>query len=414
MNKEFFYILYRRMQAFFSSTLFIVFRVFPIDSKLVSVCSYEGKGGFGCNPKYIVEKLHDKDPSIKYVWFLNRDALDKEMPDYIKKVPNTPVSRAYWLTRSKIWIDNYRKPYGTIKRKGQVYINTWHGMVGFKTIGLWRGKAFSKMAYLVSENDSQMVDCFLSDSTFTQGYMPKGLLYDGELMQSGSPRCDVLINKRDEMKKQFMKKYGIPDGDKCLMFAPTFRETRSKEGKRGVFANATSIDFDKVLANMSITFGGKWHLCVRLHPQVSKEETHLQCTDYIDISNEDDMYENLAGMDAMITDYSSCAMDAEMMHIPIFVFSDDTEQYREKRGEFVWELNSDTRSNAGLNKHIFPKLDATLPFSIAHNNDELERDILEFDMSDYIDKLKTYEKEIALINDGKASERVADRIISMM
>ena len=55
-----------------------------------------------------------------------------------------------------------------------------------------------------------------------------------------------------------------------------------------------------------------------------------------------------------------------------------------------------------------------MPFSIAHNNDELEKDILKFDMNAYIEKLKTYEKEIDLVNDGKASERVADRILSMM
>ncbi len=43
--------------------------------------------------------------------------MQKEFPDYIKKVPNTLWSRAYWLSTSKIWIDNYRKPYGTIKKK---------------------------------------------------------------------------------------------------------------------------------------------------------------------------------------------------------------------------------------------------------------------------------------------------------
>lgn len=34
-----------------------------------------------------------------------------------------------------------------------------------KAIGLWRGKAFSKMAYLVSKNDSDMIDRVVIDIT---------------------------------------------------------------------------------------------------------------------------------------------------------------------------------------------------------------------------------------------------------
>lgn len=37
------------------------------------------------------------------------------------------------------------------KRKGQYYLNTNHYTLGIKTVGLWRGKGFSKMAYLVSK-----------------------------------------------------------------------------------------------------------------------------------------------------------------------------------------------------------------------------------------------------------------------
>ena len=414
MKSEFLYIIYRRAKAKVSSLCFLLFRIFPIDTKLVSVCSFEGKGAFGCNPKYIVKRLHEENPSIKFVWFMNKNIMDKDMPEYIKKVPNTLLSRAFWLTRSKIWIDNYRKPYGTKKRKGQIYFNTWHGMVGFKTIGLWRGNSFSKIAYLVSKNDSDMVDFFLSDSRFTKEYMPKGLLYDGEFLQAGSPRCDVLLNNVDERKLEFKEKYGIPMEDKCIMYAPTFRESKSVDGKRTVFANSSGIDFDKVLKNMTKKFGGKWHLCVRLHPQVKDAEIHLNESAYIDLSQEDDMNENLAAMDALITDYSSCAMDAEMMHIPIFIYSNDMEEYQEKRGDFVWKLSGEVRADASINKSILPMLDVKLPFSLAHNNEELEEDILKFDIQRYLEKLCAYEDGIELIKDGRASEKVVKKIQEYM
>ena len=119
--------------AFFNSLCFYICRIFPIDNKLVSVCTFEGRGGFGCNPKYIIQELHNRKPDCKIIWFVND--MNKEFPDYIHKVPNTLWSRAYWLSRSKVWIDNYRKPYGTVKRKRQYYVNTWHANMGFKNIG---------------------------------------------------------------------------------------------------------------------------------------------------------------------------------------------------------------------------------------------------------------------------------------
>lgn len=407
-NKERSYIFYRRLKAFCNSLAFYLCRVFPIDKKLVSVCTFEGKGGFGCNPKYIVQELHKRDPELRFVWFVND--MSKEFPDYIKHVSNTLWNRAYWLSRSKIWIDNYRKPYGTIKRNGQFYVNTWHGMIGFKTIGLWRGKAFSKMAYLVSKNDSNMVDYFLSDSKFCSTFFPKGLVYSGSFLESGSPRCDILIQKNDAIKRRFRIKYELPLDCKCLMFAPTFREI-SASGKRSIFSESFTIDFERVLKNMSSKFNSEWYLCLRLHPQLCHLKYQIPNVKFVDISSEDDMYENLAAMDAFITDYSSCAMDAELLHIPVFIYADDIGQYKTDRGDFVWEIDEKSRGYAPLNHIMLPELNAVLPFTIAHNNDELEKDILNFDREWYLQKLAEYELGVGLITDGMASTRVSEEIM---
>ena len=165
------YIRYRKLKAFGNKICFVICRLFPIRQNRISVCTFEGKGGFGCNPKYIVEELHKRNTSYEFVWFVND--MQKEFPPYIKKVRNTLWSRAYWLSTSKVWIDNYRKPYGTCKRNGQYYLNTWHGTIGFKSMGLWRGKSFSKMAYLVSKNDSDMIDDAVIDSKWCEEVWPK-------------------------------------------------------------------------------------------------------------------------------------------------------------------------------------------------------------------------------------------------
>ena len=381
----------------------------------VDMQTFEGKGGFGCNPKYIVEELHRRNPNYEFVWFVND--MDKEFPDYIKMVPNTLWSRAYWLSRSKVWIDNYRKPYGTRKRKGQFYINTWHANMGFKTIGLWRGEKFSQMAYLVSANDSKMIDNVIIDSNYCEIMFRKGLVYDGAYLKVGQPRCDALFGNRDEAKAIFRERNHLPKDAKMVMFAPTFREI-SKDGKRGVFSEIWTIDFSRLLQNLEKRFGGEWYLCVRVHPQLASSVKDYRDSELgnriVDCSQAADMYEILSAMDAFITDYSSAAFDAGYCQMPVFLYADDIEKYSTDRGSLLWDLTNDTNSKVYNNKVVTPEIEAILPYPIAKNNEELEQRILAFDEEVYVKALKEMEKAIGLIFDGNASSGVVDKIIKVV
>jgi len=409
------YIRYRKLKAFGNRMCFMLCRIFPIKKNRISVCTFEGKGGFGCNPKYIVEELHKRNADYEFIWFVND--MQKEFPPYIRKVPNTLWSRAYGLSTSKVWIDNYRKPYGTCKRRGQYYINTWHGTIGFKSMGLWRGEAFSKMAYLVSRNDSDMIDAAVIDSKWCEEVWPKGIVYDGECIVTGAPRCDVLYGDRSQYKKAFRKRYGISMEAKVVMFAPTFRESATN-GKRMVFSEEWTLDFGQLLHNLEIRFGGEWYLCLRLHPQLASEikackDERLQ-ERVIDASQADDMYEVLAAMDVFITDYSSAAMDASYAHIPVFIYADDIDKYINERGSMLWNMSTDSKKPVTNNKEMTPGLDAVLPYSVAQNNDELKENILNFDENKYLSLMKQFEKAVELVFDGKASARVADRVENYM
>lgn len=409
--KEQRYILYRKLKAFGAKCCFLLCRVFPIKKNRISVCTFEGKGGFGCNPKYIVEELHRRNPDYEIIWFVND--VSKEFPDYIKKVPNDLKNRAYWLSTSRIWIDNYRKPYGTIKRKGQYYVNTWHATIGFKSIGLWREEAFSKIAYLVSRNDSKMIDDVVIDSEWCAEMYPKGMVYDGNFLWACAPRCDVLYGDRSIWREKFRQEYGIRRDAKVIMFAPTFREG-SINGKRTVFSEIWTLDFKRMLENLEKRFGGEWYLCLRVHPQLAesvKEYKDVELKDkIIDVSKKDDMYEILAAMDAFITDYSSAAMDASYAHMPVFIYADDIEKYINDRGSLLWNMTTDSYEPVPNNKKMTPDINTILPYSIAQNNEELEKNILEFDEEKYLLMMKQFETDVKLTFDGKGSKKVADRI----
>lgn len=412
--KEIIYILWRKAKGFRDSLCFYICRIFPIENNLISVCSFEGKAGFGCNPKYIVEELHKRNPNYRFVWLVNNDVGEKNFPDYIKRVDNSSAwSRAYWLTRSKIWIDNYRKPLGTVKRKGQYYFNVNHYTIGIKCTGLLREQGFSKMAYIVSKNDSSLIDGLVIDSNWCEVCFDKAMVYNGRLLKTGAPRCDVLYGDMRHYKELFRKKHDLPSDAKVVMYAPTFREG-AKEGKRFVYNKKWSLDFQRLLESFNKKTGDDWYICIRVHPQLANEFKFLGegilSDRIVDESNADDMYEILAGMDAYITDYSSAIFEAGFANIPSFIYADDIQEYSFSRGNLYWNLGVDPNDHVTNSKMTHPDMDLVLPFPISTNNEEMEKAIASFNVEDYQKKIKKFKFDTGLVFDGKASIRLADEI----
>lgn len=392
MSSEQAYIRKRKVQAFLNSLCFYACRIFPVKKNRISVCTFEGKGGFGCNPKYIVEELHRRNPDYEFVWFVND--MTKPFPDYVKKVPNTLWSRAYWLSTSKVWIDNYRKPYGTKKRKGQCYINTWHGTLCIKPIGKYRGDLFPKIACLVSEADSRLIDYVLSGSGWCDRHYKDGLVYDGEIIRTGSPRCDVLFNDREKRQEKIRKELDIPSEAKILMYAPTFRGG-SQTTNRSVGSGEMQIDFDKLIDVLEERYGGEWYVLLRLHPQLAANNEYCKTSSKTerlrDVTQFPDMNELMVGIDAFITDYSSSIFEACLMRIPCFIYADDLEDYIKDRGDLFWDMEK-------------------LPFPLSVNNKELLENVKTFNDEDYIVKLEDFIQKEDITEDGNASKQVANFI----
>ena len=103
------------------------------------------------------------------------------------------------------------------------------------------------------------------------------------------------------------------------------------------------------------------------------------------------MYEYLAAVDVVVTDYSSVAFDASYMKIPVFLYVDDYKDYVQDRGELLWKYEE-------------------IPFSIAVNNKELSEKITEFKYDNYMKKLEHTFENMGLLEDGNATERVINII----
>ena len=390
------YILYRKVKAIISWLIYFCFAVvFPVKTNKIVFSAFEGNG-YGCNPKYIADEIIRRDTisneKHELVWLVNDT--NKEFPQEVVAVKNNLFNRAYHLSTAKVWVDNARKKYGTRKRDGQLYIQTWHGPIGVKPEGRRRGKTFSKIARIVTKYDASLVDYFLINSKLAEIDF-RGAFYGEPLLKTGSPRCDILINRREEQYIKVRNTLGLPIDAKLLMYAPTFRGG-SQNKVRVVEENKVTLDFNKILETFEKRFGGVWYLILRLHPQLALRDKTLHISGIdksrcIDVSKKDDLYEYMAGMDAFLSDYSSALADASLMKIPVFVYADDLKKYTADRGNLLYDI------------HL-------LPYPISETEEELIRQISDFNDQQYIHELVNFFEKIELLEDGKASERVVELI----
>ncbi|WP_395549023.1 MULTISPECIES: CDP-glycerol glycerophosphotransferase family protein [unclassified Lacrimispora] len=390
------YINKRKRKAFLTSFAYHLLWIFPVCKKKIVFTTFEGDGGYCCNPRYVAEALLRKDENFELVWLVND--IEKQFPQGIRKIKNTFWNRAYHLATAKVWVDNSRKAYGTRKRKSQLYIQVWHAAIGFKPLGLFRGNLFPKMAYLVSEHDSKLADYVISNSEWCTKLIPDQLIYTGRIIKTGSPRCDIFLTRREEVYRELRKRYEIPQDARIALFAPTFRGG-SQKGNRQVFVEEPTLDFARMINVMEQKFGGTWFVFLRLHPQLAAQLEQFPLknaiANMIDVSQADDMNELAAASDVLITDYSSSVFDVINMYMPVFIYADDLEEYVRERGQLMWDMYS-------------------LPFSVARDNNELVKNIASFDADEYKKRVDDFSKENEVLEDGRASERVVGVIERFM
>ncbi len=386
------YIIKRKVKAFFQSLVFYACWIFPIKKNKIVMWTFEGMGGYGCSPKYIAQELLKRKAqgkhNIEIFWLL--EDMDKEFPKEIRKVKSTLWSRAYHLSTARFWIANTRTFYGTKKRKETIYFQTWHGTVALKPIGKYRGEKLSQIAYLVSEYDSKMINYALSGSKWCTKTWPDGLIYDGSILEIGTPRCDILFSGLEEKHIQLRKEYGLLDEAKILLYAPTFRGG-SQSTVRNVDVEVVSLDFNRLIRVFEKKFGGKWYIFLRLHPQLAAKMKKMPIAEesdrLIDVSQRPDMNEIIAASDAMITDYSTAIFEGFLTGIPGFIYADDLDEYVADRGKLMFTLDE-------------------IPFPTACTSDELIANILSFDQGSYEKHVQEFIERVGIFEDGHASERV--------
>ncbi len=382
-NARLIFVVYRVFMLLYSS-LFLLFRIFPIKDNKIVCCTNDGKG-CGGNPKYILSEITRQGLDYEMIWLLKKDA-SADLPSGIGRVSYNPFSRAYHLSTAKIWIDTQTKNLGTLKRKGQYYIQTWHGSYGLKKIALdgyskWR--LFDTKIFLYN---AKIEDVMISNSRRTTSIYRNAFRYEGFVLESGSPCNDLFFKNAAPYREKVAHIYSVTD-EHIALYAPTFRDDFRTD--------CFQMEFDRTRKALQDRFGGKWVMLVRMHPRSNTDAKGLISNlKYIyDATEYPFMHELLAAADVLITDYSSCMFDFAETERPCFLYASDIALYKEDR-DFYWDITS-------------------LPFPVAQTDEELEEKIRCFDSSVYSEKLSAMFDEVGLCDNGTACRQVVEYIKSL-
>lgn len=360
-------------------------RVFPVDRKKVLIMNYYG-GGFGDNGKAIALKLHEIAPELKIIWPVKRQNHEK-LPMFCKPVIFRSLKYYYEMATAAVWVDNARKDSEIVKRKNQYYIQTWHGMVALKRIEKDAQDSLS-VGYLDdAKNDSKMADVILSGCGFFTKLCRSAFWYDGEILECGSPRLDVLFNQTEDTKKNVREKLGIPEGKKIILYAPTFRA----DGNMDCYIH----NYEQILAATEEKTNEEWVFAIRLHPNIAGKAGFITYSEkLINATVYPDLYDIIPICDVVISDYSSLMFDSGLINKPVFLYASDIDAYKADRG-FYFEFQD-------------------LPFPLAQCEEELIRNLVEFVPEQYQTALSRFNAQIDYYEKGNAAETVANRILEVL
>ena len=383
-------ILLRNIKHFIKDCLgticFTFFRLFKIKSNRIVFSNYWGLNGYTDSLKYIAEELLKQNSSIQIIWLLKN--MNMELPETIIKVKYNTLKAFFYLSTASVWVDSQRKSVFMKKRKGQFYIQTWHGSLGFKQIELDCVNSYdNKKYYLKSrKHDTNMIDLFLSGNYWFNDTIRRAFNYKGEILTEGTPRNDILIKNNDTLlKKKIINSLGLSKYDKIILYAPTFRKDEKD-------MSPYLSDTKNFISLLNKQLNQNCCLLIRLHPRLFVLANTINYSDnVINVSKYSDIQELLLISDYLITDYSSCIFDFALQYKPGFIYATDLEAFKNDRN-FYFNIESS-------------------PFPISRNENELINNIVNFDIQNYKKELDKFFKSVNLNETGNSSEKVAKIIL---
>ena len=372
-----------------------------VDEKMIFFSSFNGKY-YTDSPKAMY--LHMKDSpafkDYKFVWVFSKP----ENYEFLKENKNTIIipraSKEYekYLGKSKYWIINHRIADHIHPKKNQIYVQCWHG-TPLKKLGCDIEKTDNALNTLKEVRkkyllEAKKLDYMISPSEFTteklrSAFNLKEVNKQDRVIEEGYPRNDFLYNYTEKDVKQIKEKIGINNiNKKIILYAPTFRDNQHQAGIG--YTYKTEVDFDKLQKELQ----DEYIILFRAHYFVSNSFDFEKYKGFIyNVSDLDDINELYVVSDILITDYSSVFFDYANLKRPIIFYMYDFEQYKDEIRGFYIDLNE-------------------LPGEITKTEEELIKSIEKTKNFVYNEKYKNFNERFNYLDDGQATKRTIEKIMS--
>lgn len=316
-----------------------------IEERMVVFESFAGSK-YACNPMAIYEEMLKRPEfeDFEFVWIFNKPGEYKFLESNKNTILVKKFSKKHYkvYATAKYWVNNMSVPDYLKPRKGQIYLETWHG-VPLKRMGFdietdadprqtkshmlkkYKHKA-KKMTYMISS--SEFYTEKLTSAFGLERYCKRDIF-----LNSGYPRNDYLFHFTDDDVKRMKEKLQIPEGKKVILYTPTWRDTQFEHGK---VVYQVAVDLDR----LSEELGEEYVILFRAHHHVKEVNgDEVKNPNIINVADVDEINYLYIISDILVTDYSSTMFDYAILNRPMVFFMYDLEEYEKDIRGFYFDIS---------------------------------------------------------------------------
>ncbi|HET6551199.1 MAG TPA: CDP-glycerol glycerophosphotransferase family protein [Solirubrobacter sp.] len=370
----------RRNKRRLRATVYAAGRSEPLRDAVV-YSSFFGRQ-YSDSPRAIHEELVRRDAPLEHLWVVR---------DGSCRVPPTASvlrhgSREYYeaFARSRFVVYNDVFPSWLDRRPDQVVLQTGHG-TPLKEVGVDLARRRNELRRFEREWERQgsSWQYVLSPNRVSTPILRRSYPNEGELLETGLPKTDVLASQRDVRRA-----LGLPEGARVVLYAPTYRDhVRDYSGRHRL---EPALDVDRLRAAV----GDDTIVLFRKHPRVVDPVPATADGFVHDVSSYPDATELLLAADVLVTDYSSLMFDFAVTGRPMVFFAYDLDAYRDEVRGFNFDY------------------EAIVPGPLVRTNDELAEALR--GGADFAERYRSFAATFCEFDDGRAAARVVDRLFGTL
>lgn len=291
--------------------------------------------GFDYNYRGNSKYLFDYLKTIYTPDYLKFVSFDKRVPEEYRLNPRSKEFYNYFYTSETVIAESWI-PGGFKKKKGQKWIQLWHG-TPFKRMLFDSNESIMlrlnpnhkvKMKSDISRWDYLIADSEIGKEKFESSFDIK----NNKIITTGYPRNEWLVKNHNNEKliESIKIKNNIPLDKKIILYAPTWRDYNYKLQERFKDKNYL-IHFRELLDKL----GSEYYIINKAHSMDTQPSWNTGITQVLTVNDKVETQELLMVSDVIVSDYSSIFFDAIHINKPFYFLIKDYPKFNIARGVYL-------------------------------------------------------------------------------